>query len=130
MQWKTWYSKNNIDTTKNIDLENNVTYLWSKCSQIDYSRCRILQSHSRSRKHHDLPFDDSSLSLGIEMMEISRLEARVFSLDCRKRVAKFRNPTLKGVFINFLLGLSDFWANHEPRLLNLAQKVANWLINQ
>ena len=86
------YSKNNIDTIENINLENNVTYLWFKCSQINFNRCRILQSCSRSRKHHDLPPNDSSLNLGTEMVEISRLEVRVLPLNYEERMIIVRNP--------------------------------------
>ena len=39
----------------------------------------------------DLPPDDSSLCLGIKMVEISRVEARVLSLDCRKKMARHGN---------------------------------------
>ena len=45
------------------------------------------------------------------MVEISKVEARVFSLDLKKRIIRPRNP--KRVFIGFLLGLSDLsppWA--------------------
>ena len=61
----------------------------------------------------DLPPDDSSLCLGIKMVEISRVEARVLSLDCRKKMQDMKTLTLRGVFIGFLLGLSDIktpWA--------------------
>ena len=43
-------------------------------------------------KHPNLPPDDSSLCLGIEMVEISRMETRVFSLDCKERMARHGNP--------------------------------------
>ena len=61
----------------------------------------------------DLLLDDSSLCLGIEMVEISKVEARVLSLDCRKKMQDMKTLTLRGVFIGFLLGLSDIktpWA--------------------
>ena len=55
---------------------------------------KILQSHSRSHKHHDLPPNDSSFTLGTKIVEVSRLEARVFFLDYRKRMIKVKtlNP--------------------------------------
>ena len=46
-------------------------------------------------------------NLSIEMLEISGLEARVISLDYRERVTRLKTLTPKGVFIGFLLGLSD-----------------------
>ena len=51
-------------------------------------------------------FDDSSLCLGTEMVEISIVEGRVFSLDSREKMVRQKNPN-KGIFISFLLGLSD-----------------------
>ena len=51
--------------------------------------------------------DDSCLCLGIEMVEISRVEARVLSLDWMGKWQDLENLTPKGVFIGFLLGLSD-----------------------
>ena len=40
----------------------------------------------------DLPLDDFSLCLGIEMVVISRVEGRVLSLDCRERMVRLRIP--------------------------------------
>ena len=55
----------------------------------------------------DLSFDDSSLYLGTEMVEISRAEAKVFSLDWKREWQDLKTLTPKGVFIGFLLDLSD-----------------------
>ena len=54
----------------------------------------------------DLPLDDFSLCLGIEMVEILRVEARVFSLDWKREWQDLETLAPKGVFIGFLLGLS------------------------
>ena len=43
-------------------------------------------------EHPNLPLDDSSLCLGIKMVEISRMETRVFSLDCKEKMARHGNP--------------------------------------
>ena len=99
--------KNNIDVIESIDLNNKATYLWSKCSRINSNQCRELQSHNGSYKHHDLPSDDSSLCLSTEMVEISRVEAKVLSLDWRGKWKNIETLTIKVVFIGFLLGLSD-----------------------
>ena len=61
----------------------------------------------------DLPPDDSSLCLRTEMVDISRVEARVFTLDWKGEWKDMETLTPKGVFIVFLLGLSDLnppWA--------------------
>ena len=58
-------------------------------------------------EHPNLPPDDSSLCLSIEMVEISRMETRVFSLDCKERMARHGTLTPKEVFISFLLTLYD-----------------------
>ena len=41
---------------------------------------------------HDFPLNDSSLCLSAEMVEISRVEARVSSLDWEGRMVRPRNP--------------------------------------
>ena len=79
-------------------------------SRINSCWCRKLQHHSRSHKHHDLSPDDSFSSLSTEMVEISGLEVRVFSLDYRERMTRLNfieTLTPKKVFIGFLLRLSD-----------------------
>ena len=61
----------------------------------------------------DLLPNDSSLCLGTEIVEISRVDARVFSMDQMGEWQDMETLTLKGVFIGFLLGLSDLspaWA--------------------
>ena len=84
--------KNNKKNTKKIiNLEKNVTYLQFGCSRIDSSRCRILQSCSRSRKRSKLLPYDSFLSLGIEMLKFLGLEARILSLNYKRKVAKVKN---------------------------------------
>ena len=52
-----------------------------------------------------------SLCLGTEMVEISRAEGKVISLNCREKMARPGNLNPKGVFIGFLLGLRDL--NHH-----------------
>ena len=67
----------------------------------------------RYRKLCYLPPDESSLGLGTKMVEISGLEVRILSLDYMERMTRLENRTPKGVFISFLLGLSDLnppWA--------------------
>ena len=41
------------------------------------------------------------------MVEISRVEARVLSLNCREKMARHGTLTPKRVFIGFVLVLSD-----------------------
>ena len=52
--------------------------------------------------------DDSCLCLGIEMVEISRVEARVLSLDWMGKWQDLEILTPKGVFYRFLIGLKWF----------------------
>ena len=66
---------------------------------------KILQSHSKSRKCSSFPLDDSSLSLGVEMVKISRLKAMVFSLWIEKSGNKIEALTLKRGIYRFLIGL-------------------------
>ena len=106
LQWKTWYLKT-TKYHKNIYLEKNVIYLHSGCFRINSNWFRILQSRSRSHKHSHFSPDDSSLSLGTKMGEISRLETRVSSLGTKRRGRKIEALTRKEVFIGFLLGLSS-----------------------
>ena len=72
-------------TIKYIIDPKKVLYLQFRYSHIESYRCRKLQRYERSHKRHDLPLDDS-ISLSIEMVEISRLEVMILSLRFREQM--------------------------------------------
>ena len=104
--------KNNKNTIENIDLENPHTFdpnvLKSIPINVNNSKVAVDLINTMIFR-----YDDSSLCLSTEMVEISRVEARVLSLDWRGEWQDLETLTPKGLFIGFLLGLSDLsppWA--------------------
>ena len=67
--------------TKNKTIDLEIKVILEICSYIDSCWFKKLQNCRRSCKHSSLPPNNSSLSLGTEIMEICGLEARVLSRD-------------------------------------------------